>query len=78
MLWREPRHPYTRALLNSVPAMDPAKKIDKTLAGEIGGEIATKGCRFRNRCPIAEARCAEVTPELRKLPDGNAVACHLA
>ena len=77
-LWREPRHPYTRALLNSVPAMDPAKRIDTKLSGEIGGSVPEKGCRFRARCPISEPRCAEIAPELRSLPDGNTVACHLA
>ncbi|MXN17893.1 ATP-binding cassette domain-containing protein [Pseudooceanicola sp. GBMRC 2024] len=77
-LWREPRHPYTRALLSSVPAMDPGKKITTRLSGEIGGATPATGCRFRARCPIAEARCAETAPALRTLPDGNAVACHLA
>ncbi len=77
-LWNSPRHPYTRALLSSVPSTDPAKKIGGAISGEISTKIPETGCRFRARCPIAEARCALEAPELKTLPGGNAVACHLA
>ncbi|MFV0298653.1 MAG: ABC transporter ATP-binding protein [Hyphomicrobiaceae bacterium] len=77
-LWRNPRHPYTRALLGAVPSMDPAKKIANKISGEIasGSTDLGQGCRFRTRCPIAQERCAAETPVLRKLGDGNSVACH--
>jgi len=75
-LWRTPRHPYTKALLASAPTTDPDRRIEARISGEIGNAPET-GCRFRSRCPLAEARCAAETPALRPLPDGAAVACHL-
>lgn len=77
-LWREARHPYTRALLAAVPEADPDRKIESRLSGEVAGSITETGCRFRARCPIAADRCSVEDPQLRTLPDGNAVACHLA
>ncbi|KGE02050.1 oligopeptide/dipeptide ABC transporter ATP-binding protein [Rhizobium sp. YS-1r] len=77
-LWREARHPYTRALLAAVPEADPGRKIESRLSGEVAGSITETGCRFRARCPIAADRCSVEDPQLRTLPDGNAVACHLA
>lgn len=77
-LWRGPRHPYTRALLSAVPSMNPGKAIGPHISGEIGSGPPEHGCRFRARCPIAEARCSVEAPQLRTLSDGNAVACHLA
>ncbi len=77
-LWRNPRHPYTRALLASVPSAKKSEAPAPALKGEIGHGAPTGGCRFRNRCPVAVERCATDDPALRKLADGNAVACHLA
>ncbi len=77
-LWRNPRHPYSRALLASIPSANPGKKPAAVLAGEVGQGIPELGCRFRTRCPVAVKRCETDDPALRKLPDGNAVACHLA
>jgi len=76
-LWQTPRHPYTRALLASVPSTDPDKKITQRIAGEIG-KAAEQGCRFRSRCPLAVDRCGIEAPALRRLADGAQVACHLA
>lgn len=76
-LWRNPRHPYTRALLASIPSAKPGRKPAAVLAGEVGQGIPEQGCRFRTRCPVAVKRCETDDPALRKLPDGNAVACHL-
>ncbi|MBN8294813.1 ATP-binding cassette domain-containing protein [Rhodobacter sp. NTK016B] len=76
-LWQTPRHPYTRALLASVPSTDPGKKITQKISGEIG-KPGGPGCAFRSRCPLAVERCATDTPALRKMPDGASVACHLA
>jgi peptide/nickel transport system ATP-binding protein len=77
-LWRSPRHPYTRALLASIPSAKPGKMPATVLAGEVGQGMPVRGCRFRARCPIAVKQCEIDDPALRKLPDGNAVACHLA
>ena len=77
-LWRNPRHPYTRALLASIPSAKPGQKPAAVLAGEVGQGMPERGCRFRARCPVAVKQCETDDPALRKLPDGNAVACHLA
>jgi oligopeptide transport system ATP-binding protein len=80
-LFSAPRHPYTRALLQSVPIPDP-KRARARREAPIGGEIPSplappSGCVFRTRCPIAEARCAEQVPQLRSI-GASAVACHRA
>ena len=77
-LWRNPRHPYTRALLASVPSAQRSSNLATVLKGEAASGTAERGCRFRPRCPLAIERCAHEDPALRKLADGNAVACHLA
>lgn len=81
-LYDVPRHPYTRALLSAVPVPDPAierRKVVQILSGDIPSPIdPPSGCVFRTRCPIAEARCAEEVPALRKLSDDTAAACLLA
>ena len=62
----DPRHPYTKALLSVVPDRDPrVRRAAQILSGETPNPVAIPaGCRFRPRCPIAEARCAEVDPQL--------------
>jgi peptide/nickel transport system ATP-binding protein len=77
-LWRNPRHPYTRALLASIPSAGKGKSPAAVLTGEVSQGIPDRGCRFRMRCPAAAERCAIEDPPLRKLADGSAVACHLA
>ncbi|MFN0193985.1 MAG: ABC transporter ATP-binding protein [Aestuariivirga sp.] len=74
-----PRHPYSRALLASSPIPDPRFRLKPAISGEIGrtAELG-RGCRFRNRCPLAIAHCADVEPELRPIADGHIVACHRA
>jgi oligopeptide/dipeptide ABC transporter ATP-binding protein len=80
-LWRRPAHPYTQALIRSVPQMDPTKSriADKQLvAGDLPNPFAPpSGCRFHTRCPSAFDKCREVQPELDVVAPGHAVACHL-
>jgi peptide/nickel transport system ATP-binding protein len=73
-----PSHPYTRALLDSVPRPEVEGGFTgPALVGEIPSPLAPpSGCRFRTRCPIAAERCAEEVPEVRRIGDGHYVACH--
>jgi oligopeptide/dipeptide ABC transporter ATP-binding protein len=78
-LYSRPLHPYTQALLASIPDIDPdQEESGSALEGEIPSPLnPPSGCRFRTRCPIAEAQCAESRPALRDAGDGHMVACHL-
>jgi peptide/nickel transport system ATP-binding protein len=78
-LYRDPAHPYTDALLKSIPVPDPTVRPDAE--GRIQGELPSplfppSGCRFRTRCPLAQERCAVEEPLLRDLGGGHYVACH--
>jgi oligopeptide/dipeptide ABC transporter ATP-binding protein len=78
-VYREPLHPYTRALLDSVPG--PAARRARGPRGAIRGEPPSpihppSGCRFRTRCPRAAPRCAAEEPAMRELAAGHSVACH--
>ena len=73
-----PRHPYTRALLASVPTMDPSvRNIAPPIQGELDVSTVTRGCSFRSRSPFAIERCTTETPTLRPVADQR-VACHRA
>jgi oligopeptide transport system ATP-binding protein len=79
-VYRQPLHPYTRALLDSVPGTATARAA-KPISGTIRGEPPSpvhppSGCRFRTRCPRAEQRCADEEPAMRELVAGHSVACH--
>ena len=79
VLYAQPAHPYTAALLAAIPEPDPASPTDDTLvlAGEIPSNLnPPSGCRFRTRCPRAEARCAEEEPLIRNVGPDQFVACH--
>jgi peptide/nickel transport system ATP-binding protein len=78
-LYREPRHPYTTALLKAIPVPDPTVRPDGAvrLRGEIPSPVAPpSGCRFRTRCPSADAVCAEQEPQLVQVGHEHFVACH--
>jgi peptide/nickel transport system ATP-binding protein len=78
VLYEAPAHHYTAALLSSAVEPDPeSTRTSVPLAGEPPSPInPPSGCRFRTRCPRAEARCAEEVPELRQIAPGHQVACH--
>jgi oligopeptide/dipeptide ABC transporter ATP-binding protein len=78
-LFTSPLHPYTRALLNSIPVPDPKTRSKRTVpAGEAPEDYEEcAGCMFYNRCPRAERKCKEVEPELVTVEDNHLVACHL-
>jgi peptide/nickel transport system ATP-binding protein len=78
-LFRDPQHPYTRALLAAIPSV---VRRDDLQAAPIQGDPPDpadppSGCTFRTRCPRATALCAETAPALQTMPDGRQVACHL-
>lgn len=78
-LFSHPRHPYTRALLSSMPSMDPAKRTERPpLAGDPPDPIHTPtGCRFHTRCAFCESMCVERVPRMSTMADGTQVACHM-
>jgi len=78
-LFGSPRHPYTQALLASIPVPDPVVPPRRAaLRGEVPSLLdPPSGCVFHPRCPRAEAGCSERSPVLRKV-GGSRVACHLA
>jgi len=80
-LMRNPFHPYTKALISSIPVADPEVERTKKrimISGEIPSLIdPPSGCAFRTRCPDAMPECAEAKPELNEVEPGRFVACRL-
>jgi oligopeptide/dipeptide ABC transporter ATP-binding protein len=78
-LFRNPLHPYTRALFSAALPADPdAPHEDLVLRGEVPSPInPPPGCRFHPRCPFAMDDCARVEPALRPVGPNHSVACHL-
>ncbi|MFQ5667185.1 MAG: ABC transporter ATP-binding protein [Candidatus Binatia bacterium] len=78
-IYRNPRHPYTRALLSAVPVPDPGARRERMLlAGDVPSPICPPpGCAFHPRCPFAEERCRRTVPQLTVGQNGHAVACHV-
>ena len=77
-LFTNPSHPYTKALLSSIPSLDPD---DRKKAQKLEGEIPSPanpppGCKFHTRCPIAEDRCRKEVPQWKKLSEGHFASCH--
>jgi peptide/nickel transport system ATP-binding protein len=75
-LFRHPRHPYTRALMEAIPDLDMTGRVRIPVGGEVPSPITPPtGCAFHPRCPLVQPRCKAERPEL--MPAGDAmVACH--
>jgi peptide/nickel transport system ATP-binding protein len=80
-VYLRPAHPYTRGLLDSAPVADPVAekaKVNEGVTGELPSAIhPPSGCRFRTRCPKAQAVCADVEPPMTPFGgSGHFAACH--
>ena len=81
LLYQEPLHPYTQALLTAVPIPDPSGKKGERiiLRGDVPSPIdPPPGCSFHPRCLYAKDICKTSTPELKKIRNGHSAACHFA
>lgn len=78
-IYDSPAHPYTRALLASVPRLSERGVVPAQLVGDVPSPLdPPSGCRFRTRCPLATELCAEQEPVLREIGPGRRAACHYA
>ena len=76
-LFENPKHPYTKALLSSIPVPDPSKRKELVpLAGDVPSPIdIPDGCRFRTRCGFATEKCGATSPPLVEVEEGHWVEC---
>ena len=75
---KNPYHPYTKGLLESIPRLDKDKERAKSIEGSVADPInPPSGCRFHPRCQYAEKRCSENEPLLTKVDGEGVVACFL-
>ena len=78
-IFRNPLHPYTKALFSAIPVPDPTVKMDRiVLEGSIPSPAnPPKGCKFHTRCPNCTDRCKTEVPQQREIEPGHYVVCHL-
>lgn len=77
VIFKNPLHPYTQALISSVPKTMPKRQACKDfLKGEISTTSLPSGCRFHPRCPLAEEKCRQIDPVLEEKEKNHFVACH--
>ncbi|MCZ6695167.1 MAG: ABC transporter ATP-binding protein [Acidobacteria bacterium] len=79
-IFKNPVHPYTKALLQAIPIPDPGRARERS---PLGGDLPSPanppaGCRFHTRCPVVEEACSRVEPPLVEVSPGHWAACHLA
>jgi oligopeptide/dipeptide ABC transporter ATP-binding protein len=82
-LYHHPAHPYTQALISSIPRIDLIQKREQqVIFGEVPSPInPPSGCRFHTRCPFAAKICLETIPPLQNIsssPESHWVACHFS
>ncbi len=78
VLFEQPNHPYTKALLNEIPRIDMRNRDYVPIKGEIPSPLTPpSGCHFHPRCQYATARCGQETPQLREIAPNHFSACHL-
>ena len=78
-IFKNPLHPYTKALFSAIPIPDPDAKMNRiVLEGSIPSPAnPPSGCKFHTRCANCMARCKEVAPEQKEIEPGHYVVCHL-
>jgi len=79
-LFTAPRHPYTKTLLNAVPKLDAALDVTEVrnqMKKSATENSSVNGCKFFDRCPVAQSKCNEIMPELKETQSGHWVACHM-
>jgi peptide/nickel transport system ATP-binding protein len=80
---KDPKHPYTRLLVSSIPLPDPdlhwggESEIATRVSAPVPPAAANRGCKFANRCPYVMAECRQAAPPLYRTDDDRAVACYL-
>ena len=79
-LFGDPKHPYTKTLLDAIPQPDPSRRLRPAeLSGEIPSPISPpSGCRFHTRCPVAIDRCVADDPDMTDFGARHFAACHVA
>ena len=78
-LFSRPRHPYTRALLETIPRLSRRQRRLPTIPGSVPAPGSyPEGCRYANRCPLAEPQCREAEPLLEAIAPGHWAACPVA
>ena len=78
-IYKNPLHPYTKALFSAIPTQDPKVKKDRiSLKGEIPSPLnPPSGCQFHNRCPYKKGICEKESPELKSVDSNHRVSCYL-
>ncbi len=78
-IYKNPQHPYTKALFSAIPMPDPTAKRNRIiLKGDIPSPLnPPKGCKFNTRCPHAMKRCKEENPKYKEVGPNHFVACHI-
>jgi oligopeptide transport system ATP-binding protein len=76
-LYKNPQHPYTKALLSAIPVPDPKPRPERIiLTGDVPSPMnPPPGCHFHPRCPIASEECKKIDPQLRVITGGHTAAC---